>query len=240
MPNGPRRQPPLVMKETEEPQASWDFGTERFALHTDAGTEDFGGEQQPMVKYAGEVQVSHGPNQDTHWYPGQEGGYVTGSHQPHLKQAAREDFEQNPGKLFGSAHEEGASTIDMIQTTEAAKVHAGGLMGLAALSTLQRNGRELTASSDRSEHSERMVNHLAANMGKQFTPREMDNLMDFLPEQPPYPREMVATEPFAGEPQPDQSLRQAQRFARRAIHKPKYGPERPASTQPQLPGMEGY
>ena len=150
------------------------------------------------------------------------------------------NLAQNPEQLFGHAHREGDSTIDLLQTTKEAKIHGPMLAAMAKQDlAVSHPRRTLQASSDRSIHSQGMVEHLEGKMGAQFSAREMDNLMDFLPQMPAYPRESVETDPLS-EPVKTSRVRSAQKEVRDVMRPPIQGPKKPGHEVHKLPGMERF
>jgi hypothetical protein len=195
MPNGPRRAP-LVTREIEHDSGYEDgLSQDRYTLRVDAGTKDYnvpGGASTPVVKYGGDLTVVHQPNRDTYAYRGEGWSHrnheFSGHRSVDMKQAASYDLMHKAGqtpRLFGSTHQEGTSSVDYLQSTKSARVHAPMLLAMAKTDTETRfPKRTLGASDDRSDFSEKIVGHLEGKLGTQFGERQRTNFMEFYPELP--------------------------------------------------------
>lgn len=252
MPNGPRREP-LVTRETEH---DVHLTQDRYTLRTDAGTKIFshGAEPTPMVKFGAEVHVNHDRNQDAYAYRGEGGDHRnlehSGSGWMQMRQAATADLMEGAGrtpKLFGHAHEEGRSSVEFMESTKAARVHAPMLLALAQQDTAVRYpNRTLGASDDRSDYSEKLVGHLQNKLGKQFEQRRTSNPMEFVPEfgddsQAREHIERVSAPRIGGNFRTEQYLvpqgqiSSARQTVRNTIRPPKPTRAAPGPKQPKLP-----
>lgn len=194
MPNDPSRLPPLVTRmsvtNSRDQSQAVEPGRSKvsYELSRHTGTEDFSGTEVPMVAPRGvEVQVVHTPDQSTFSYPSESVARTgqrfsgEGQHDDAMRQEAQ---KEGRGKLFGMSHRQGTSTVDLLNSTKEARVHAPALLSLAARDTKQEYGRDLDASNDRSAHSERMVQKLSGRLSQQFADRTATNHMPLLGEGP--------------------------------------------------------
>jgi hypothetical protein len=126
------------------------------------------------------MSVSHGPGKNVFVTP------ETPEREKHfteLHSEATRDLHssQTAGapKLFGMASYPGESRVDYLQGTKAARVHVATMLGIAQNRNITQRGRSLTAATDLSEHSHRLVGHLAQK-GVTDHPAEVSNSLGFV------------------------------------------------------------
>lgn len=227
MPTGPKRHPQVNRMDDED----WTS----YTLHTAAPPDpDMGEMVQPVMDLA----VHHGENFTDYAYPNETGANFGKS---------GEDLKTpGPGgqmKLFGTYHDEGESKVDLLRTAPSARVHVPAILALAAQDLARTHPlRTLDASNDRSRFSEALVDKLSGNLGAQFAARSHVNSVSWKSE-PGSWLHIPRGEALSGEEVVSGGEFKAAQATGRTMTgrkpRPKYGPEQPASYQPQLPGMEG-
>lgn len=111
---------------------------------------------------------------------------------------ARQDLKAGTGpeggqlKLFGSGHEPAKVTVDLLRSTKSARVHVPTVLALADLDARREHGVGLTASTNRSQFSEALTQHLGKLTGQAMTERESSNQMEFASEYLAQPREALS------------------------------------------------
>jgi hypothetical protein len=133
------------------------------------------------------------PDPDTAARPGeffQASGRVSVSHfaarppRPSYVYGDNADANRFPGQqaLFEDWGEQGApakSKVSLMTFTKATRARALPLLGRAALDARERYGTDLTPDTDRSDHSERLVQRLSERGAVKGNQRDIDNGMDF-------------------------------------------------------------
>lgn len=124
--------------------------------------------------------------------------------------------------MYGGGHTPAESKVGFLEFTEKARASAIPLLGRAELDAKERHGTLLSASSDRSEHSERLVSRLADRGVGEFSERTNNNYMDFM-----QPDRAASTR--LGDKVPPEKMDEARKYVRGVLRSTR----RPRSTGEQ-------